>query len=125
MINAFIEVFNEKKLLNSMIRFYSYIHVGKPIPDQTNITLGVTDTTGIEFSTRIIAYPDPRYELIYDNGTNNNQMTNMLTRNAVNSFTIHYNQTVVDRGDYGTYRLIVSNSFGETIIYVNILPQSK
>lgn len=104
---------------------FAYILIGKPLPDKTNITLGVTDTTGIDFLSTIVAYPAPQYRLEYDNGTINNQMTNRFTRNAINSFTIHFNQTVVKEGDYGIYRLIVSNFFGETTIYVNILPQSK
>lgn len=37
--------------------------IGKPMPDNTNITIGVTCTTEIEFSTTIIAYPEPLYEL--------------------------------------------------------------
>lgn len=48
-----------------------------------------------------------------------------LTRNAVNNFTIHYNQTVVEQDDFGTYHLFVSNAFGETTVFFNVLPQSK
>lgn len=83
------------------------------------------DTTGIEFSTTFIAYPEPRYELRYENGTINNRMVGSITRNAVNNYTIHFNQTVVEKADYGTYRLQVSNPFGETVVVLNILPQSE
>lgn len=99
--------------------------LGEPQSSATNITLGVTDITGIEFSTTVIAYPKPRYELKFENGTKTSQMTGRITANSKNNFTIYYNQTVVKQDDYGTYHLRVNNSFGEAIIYVNVLPQSK
>lgn len=97
--------------------------IGKPRSSATNITLGVTDITGLEFSTTVIAYPEPQFELQFKNETS--QMTGRITTNSVNNFTIHYNQTVVKQNDYGTYDLRVNNMFGEIVIYVNVLPQSK
>lgn len=99
--------------------------LGKPQSYDANITLGITDLTGIEFSITIIAYPEPQYELQYENGTKNIQMMDRITRNALNNFTIHYNQTVVGQSDYGIYHLILSNKYGKSILYVNIIPQSK
>lgn len=87
--------------------------------------MGVTDIIGIEFTTIVIAYPKPQYKLEHVNGTVSNQMMGTFIRNAVNNFTIHFNQTVVNQSDYGTYHLNVSNFFGATIITVNVLPQSK
>lgn len=98
---------------------------GKPLSSPSNITLSMTDTTGIEFSATVIAHPEPRFELRYDNGTINNRMMGTLHRNDVNNFTIYFNQTVVEPNDYRTYHLIVSNSFGETAVFVNVLPQSE
>ncbi|XP_065933048.1 neural cell adhesion molecule 1 isoform X2 [Magallana gigas] len=95
----------------------------KPIPDKTNITLGVTFTTGIEFSIKIIAYPVPQYELVYENGTRNNQMLNNITRNAVNNFTVYYRQVVVDQSSFGLYYLTMRNLFGESTVTVNVIEQ--
>lgn len=99
--------------------------VGKPKPDRNNITLGVTDQSEIEFSTTVISFPEPRYDLKYENGTTNMKMKDTLTRNAVNNFTIHFNQTIADHTDYGSYNLTIYNEFGETIVIVNVIPQSK
>lgn len=99
--------------------------VGKPKPDRKSITLGVTDQSGIEFSTTVISFPEPRYYLKNENGTSNIKMMNTFTRNAVNNFTIHYYQTIVDNNDYGSYNLTINNTFGETIVIVNVIPQSK
>lgn len=99
--------------------------IGKPIPDKTNITIGVTFTTGIEFSIKIIAYPVPQYELVYENGTRNNQMLNNITRNAVNNFTVYYRQVVVDQSSFGLYYLTTRNLLGETTVTVNVIEQSK
>uniref|UniRef100_A0A8W8LDI6 Fibronectin type-III domain-containing protein n=1 Tax=Magallana gigas TaxID=29159 RepID=A0A8W8LDI6_MAGGI len=52
-------------------------------------------------------------------------MMGRLTRNAVNDFTISYNQTVVEQGDFGTYHLCVSNAFGEITVFLNVIPQTK
>lgn len=101
------------------------IFVGKPQSYDTNITLGVTGTTGIEFEINVIAYPEPDYELNYGNGTRNIHIANRFIRNSVNNFTLFFNQTIVNQEDYGTYYLIISNSYGETNVSVNILPQRK
>lgn len=97
----------------------------KPRSCCTNITLGVTDATGIEFSVIVVAYPEPQYELQFENGTINNQMTGSITSNSVNNFTIQFNQTDVEQSDYGTYRLKVNNSFGYTTLFLNVIPQRK
>lgn len=99
--------------------------VGKPKPDRKNITLGVTDQSGIEFSTTVIGYPEPLYDLKNENGTKNIKMKGTSTWNAVNNFTIHFNQTTVDQNDYGSYNLTIYNIFGKTIVIVNVIPQSK
>nr|XP_022320733.1 hemicentin-1-like [Crassostrea virginica] len=97
----------------------------KPAADENRIALWVSNITGIEFSTTVIAYPQPQFTLVYENGTKNNQMKDNLTWNAVNNFTIHYYQAVVKQSDYGTYHLRVYNSFGSTTIYVNVFRQEK
>lgn len=85
----------------------------------------MTDSTGIEFSITVIAYPEPQYELERDKGTIDNQMMHSLTINAVNSFTIHFIQTVVNQSDFRLYRLKVGNLYGKIIVFVNVVPQSK
>lgn len=102
-----------------------FLILGKPQSFKRNITLGVSDTTGIAFSMTVIAYPEPLYELRYDNGTKNTRMVDSISRIAVNNFTIHFKQTVVEQDDYGIYHLLVSNTFGESIVILNVLPQSK
>lgn len=97
----------------------------KPKPDRKNITLGVTDQSGIEFSTTVISFPEPGYNLKNENGTINIKMKDTFTRNAVNNFTIHFNQTIVDHDDYGSYSLTIYNTFGETNVIVNVIPQRK
>lgn len=105
---------------------FVFSNIGKPVPVTTNITLGVTDSTGIKFSVTVIAYPDPWYELKNENGTKNIQkMDNTTIRNSVNNFTINFNQTVVKKDDYGTYFLQIGNRFGVTTVQINVLPQSK
>lgn len=99
--------------------------IGKPIPDKTVIILEVTFTTGIEFSTTIIAYPEPLYELVYENGTSNMQMMNYLTRNAVNNFTVYFKQAVVDQSSFGLYHLRTSNIFGKSKVLVIVIEQSR
>lgn len=95
------------------------------MPDKTNITIGATFTTGIEFSTTILAYPEPLYELEYENGTRNNQMMNNITRNAVNNFTVYFRQPIVDKRSFGLYYLILRNLFGESTVIVNVIEQSR
>lgn len=97
----------------------------KPKPNRYNITLGITDLTGIEFSTIVIAYPEPYYILENENGTTNNRMMASIARNAINNFTICFNQTNVQQSDYGTYFLKLTNSFGTATVPINVLPQRK
>lgn len=101
------------------------LHVGKPKPEKNNIILGVTETTGIQFSSTVVAYPKPEYDLKHTNGTVNNAMISSLVMHAVNIFTIRYNQTVVKHNDYGIYQLNISNLYGFATVFVNVLPQSK
>nr|XP_034300633.1 B-cell receptor CD22 [Crassostrea gigas] len=95
----------------------------KPIPDKINITTGVSFTKGIEFSSTIIAYPEPLYELEYKNGKRNNQIMNNITRNAVNNFTVYFRQPFVDQRSFGLYYLILRNLFGESTVIVNVIEQ--
>lgn len=98
---------------------------GKPRSYKTNFTLGVTDTTGIDFSTFVIAYPEPSIKLEYENGTESSQMMKSVNRNAVNNFTIHIGQTVVNQSDFGVYHLKVWNFFGKLTVIVNVIAQSE
>lgn len=98
---------------------------GKPQSYKTNFTLGVTDTTGIDFSTIIIAYPEPLIELEYENGTVPDQMMRSIFSNAVNNFTIRIRQAFVNQSDFGVYHLKVGNLFGEITMIVNVIPQSE
>lgn len=95
------------------------------MPDNTNITIGVTCTTEIEFSTTIIAYPEPLYELQYENGTRNTQMMSYITKNAVNNFTAHFSQIVTDQSTFGIYYLRMDNMIGESTVIVNVIEKSK
>lgn len=85
----------------------------------------MTCTTGIELSTTIIAYPEPFYELQYENGTRNGQMITTITENEVNNFTVRIRQDVVEKSSFGVYHLRAINIFGETTVIVNIIKQSK
>ena len=87
--------------------------------------MGITDTSGIRFSSIIIAYPLPHYVLEYEDGTYNDGMTDTLTWNSINNFTISFNKSDAKQRDYGLYHLRLSNVFGNTVIYVNVFPQSK
>lgn len=103
-----------------------YIYIsGKPRLYKTNFTLGVTDTTGIDFSTFVIAYPEPSIKIEYENGTESNQMMKSISRNAVNNFTIHIGQAVVNQSDFGVYHLKVGNLIGELTVIVNVIAQSE
>ncbi|XP_052691725.1 hemicentin-1-like [Crassostrea angulata] len=97
----------------------------KPTPDITNITLAATCTTGIEFSTTIIAYPEPFYELQYENGTRNDQMITTIIENKVNNFTVRIRQDVVEKSSFGVYFLRARNMFGETTVIVNVINQRR
>lgn len=87
--------------------------------------MGVTDSTGIQFSSTVVAYPKPEYELKHTNGTVNSEMISSIVIHAVNIFTFRFNQTVVKQSDYGIYQLNVSNIYGFATVFVNVLPQSK
>ena len=95
------------------------------MPDIKYITLGVSDDKGFAFSTTVIAYPKPSYVVLFENSTSNNGIWNSMTVNAVNNFTVHLNKTTVKQTDYGTYHLTITNSFGGSTIYINVVPQSK
>lgn len=86
--------------------------------------MGVTDTTGIEFSVTVTAYPEPQYELKFENRTVNNKMQDSICGLTVNKFTIHFEQNEVKQSDYGTYHLYVGNRFGIETVFINVLPQS-
>lgn len=98
---------------------------GKPTIDITTITLAVTCITGIEFSTTIIAYPEPVYELQYENGTRDDQMKTTITKNKVNNFTVRIKHDVAEKRSFGVYFLRASNMFGETTVIVNVIKQSE
>lgn len=110
------------KTANLSVLFFC---IGKPMSDKTNITLGVTCTTGIEFSSTIIAYPEPVYEIQYENGTTTTRMMNYITRNAMNNFTVRFRQTVIDQSSFGLYYLRMTNTFGESTVIVHVIEQSK
>lgn len=95
----------------------------RPRVNDPNITLGVTDATGIEFSTTVIAFPKPQYSLEYENGTKNKKMISSLKVNAVNMFTLHFNQTLIEQEDFGTYYLHITNALGNTTVLVNVIPE--
>lgn len=99
--------------------------LGGPRANDYNITLGITDFSGIAFSTNVLGYPEPNFVLEYENGTQNDKMMGSITRRSINNFTVHYNQTFVEQSDYGTYHLKLSNPFGSRTVYVNVIPQSK
>lgn len=96
-----------------------------PKPERTRITLGVTDTTGIDFSVIVLAYPSPQYELQREDGEIDNIMQNSIYMNAVNNFTLRFQKNIIYQSDFGIYHLIVSNPFGVATIFILVLPQSK
>lgn len=61
----------------------------------------------------------------YENGTEANQMSKSISQNALNKFTIHISQAVVNESDFGIYHLKLWNSFGEITVIVNVIPQSE
>lgn len=94
-----------------------------PIP--TDILLGITFASVIDFSTTVIAYPEPHYELMYENGSKNNQWKSNLIRNTLNNFTIHFSQSVFELISFEVYHLVVRNTLGEATVLVNVFKQSK
>lgn len=95
------------------------------MPSPTKISLGITFGSEIDFSTTVIAYPEPYYELMYKNGSRNNQWKSNLTRNTLNNFTIHFSQTVFKLISFEVYHLVVRNALGEATVLVNVFKQSK
>ena len=98
---------------------------GKPVSEVNTITLGVSDDTGIVFSTTVIAYPKPQYALLFENGTKTRDILDSIDVNAINNFTIHFNKTIINQVDFGLYHLFINNTFGETVIYITVIPQRK
>ena len=90
-----------------------------------NITLWVLDGVSLAFSTKIIAFPKPRYALMFGNGMKLNGIGDSMAVNSVNNFTLYFYKTTVNQIKYGTYYLHINNSFGETTVNVNVLPQSE
>lgn len=96
-----------------------------PMPIPTDILLGITFASVIDFSTTVIAYPEPHYELMYENGSKNNQWKSNLIRNTLNNFTIHFSQSVFELISFEVYHLVVRNALGEATVLVNVFKQSK
>lgn len=63
--------------------------------------------------------------LLAEDGKIKNGTVHNMTVNAVNIFTIYLATTTLQQGDYGTFVIFINNTFGETSIYVNVIPQSK
>lgn len=94
--------------------------------DVKNTTIGISDDTrSFAFSTTVIAYPRPIYAVWFGNGTTKNGIFYNMTVNAINNFTVQLNKTTVEEADFGTYHLNISNTFGEALIHINVIPQSK
>ncbi|XP_078334124.1 kin of IRRE-like protein 3 isoform X2 [Crassostrea virginica] len=97
----------------------------RPISDMRNITLWVSDGVSLAFSTKIIAFPKPRYTLMFGNGMQLNGIGDSMAVNSVNNFTLYFYKTTVSQIKYGTYYLHINNSFGETTVNVNVQPQRE
>ena len=76
-------------------------------------------------STTVMAYPEPRYILKYENATTNNMMTIHLHKNAINNFTVHCEQHFAQEMDSVTYILELSNVLGASTVLMRILKQGK
>ena len=76
-------------------------------------------------STTVMAYPEPRYILKYENGTKNQMMTVHLQKNAINNFTVHCEQQFAQEIDSVTYILELSNVLGVSTVFIRILKQGK
>lgn len=98
---------------------------GKPTSEINNITLGASADKGFALSTTVIAYPKPHYVLLDEDGKIKNGIVHKMTVNAMNIFTIQLTKTTLEQDDYGTFVIFINNTFGETSIYVNLIPQSK
>lgn len=116
-------------MLSYTLKVSTYIcfnlFVGVPMPIPTNISLGITFASVVDFSTTVIAYPEPYYELLYKNGSINNQWKRNLIRNTLNNFTIYFSQTVFELISFEGYHLVVTNALGEATVIVNVFKQSK
>nr|XP_022345367.1 hemicentin-1-like isoform X3 [Crassostrea virginica] len=98
----------------------------KPKAEDVEITIVITSATRrISMSTTVMAYPEPRYILKYENGTRNNMMTVHLQKNAINNFTVHCEQQFAQEMDSVTYILELSNVFGASTVFIRILKQEK
>ncbi|XP_078310222.1 uncharacterized protein LOC111134632 isoform X2 [Crassostrea virginica] len=98
----------------------------KPKADDDEITVPITsDTRRISLSTTVMAYPEPRYNLEYKNGTSNNMMTVYLYKNAINNFTIYCEQQFVQEMDSVTYTLKFNNVLGSSTVFIKIVKQVK
>ena len=76
-------------------------------------------------STTVMAYPEPRYILKYENGTRNNMMTVHLQKTAINNLTVHCEQQFSREMDSVTYILELSNFLGASTVFIRILKQGK
>ena len=73
----------------------------------------------------MIAYPEPQYNLKYKNGTLNNEMKVNLHKNAMNNFTIFFEQQFIREIASVTYSLEFGNFLGSSTILVHILKQGR
>ena len=76
-------------------------------------------------STTVMAYPEPRYILKYENGTKNHMMTVHLQKNAINNFTVNCEQQFAQEIDSVTYILELRNVLGVSTVFIRILKQGK
>nr|XP_022344647.1 hemicentin-1-like [Crassostrea virginica] len=98
----------------------------KPEIKDDDITIAITSASrNVSFSTTVIAYPEPRYRLMYKNGTINTEMKVNIYKNAMNNFTIYCEQQFVREMDSETYSLKVDNFLGSSTIFVHISKQEK
>ncbi|XP_078310218.1 contactin-5-like isoform X2 [Crassostrea virginica] len=98
----------------------------KPTIIDDGITIAITKASRrILFSTTVIAYPEPQYNLKYKNGTLNNEMKVNLHKNAMNNFTIFCEQQFIREIASVTYSLEFGNFLGSSTILVHILKQGK
>ena len=123
-IMVFIHFAMHHELILNHIR-NDHFFSGRPISDMSNISLMVSDGVSLAFSTKIIAFPKPRYALMFENGMKINGIGDSMAVNSVNNFTLYFYKTTVNQINYGTFYLHINNTFGATTVYVNVLPQSE
>nr|XP_022303134.1 titin-like isoform X2 [Crassostrea virginica] len=98
----------------------------KPTPQNAEITFAIPEIPAkVEWSTIVIAYPEPRFTVKYINGTNNSRISMSLSKNSLNNFTIHCEQQVDQGNHLGTFYLEVSNILGSSEILLHIVKQGK